>query len=41
MREAVLMITDETFWLALSLVADSVRGHCAFNQVFGTSFFEY
>lgn len=38
LREAVLMITDETFWLPLSLVADSVRGHCAFNQVFGTSF---
>ncbi|EOI6441563.1 methyltransferase [Yersinia enterocolitica] len=41
LREAVLMITDETFWLPLSLAADSVRGHCAFNQVFGTSFFEY
>ena len=41
LRSAVLMLTDETFWRPLGNLAESVRGHSAFKQLFDMSFFEY
>ncbi|CNI45479.1 methyltransferase [Yersinia vastinensis] len=41
LRGAVLMLTDETFWRPLGIIAESVQGHSAFKKIFGTSFFEY
>lgn len=41
LREAVLMITDETFWRPLGELVENVRGRSAFKQIYGMSFFEY
>ncbi|MGP2471315.1 methyltransferase [Yersinia sp. 2540 StPb PI] len=41
LRSAVLMLTDETFWGPLGNIVESVRGHSAFKQLYGVSFFEY
>ncbi|MBS0055113.1 methyltransferase [Yersinia sp. Marseille-Q3913] len=41
LRQAAIMITDETFWRPAGIIAESVRGHSAFKKIFNTSFFEY
>jgi O-methyltransferase domain len=42
MREAVLMVTDETFWLpALRLRDTAHSGTTVFPDLFGTSFFDF
>lgn len=38
---AVLMLTDDTFWLPLGKLTGTVRGEPVFKQLFGMSFYEY
>jgi len=41
LRSAVLMLTDETFWLPLGKLVDTLRGDSTFKNLFGMSFYEY
>ncbi len=41
LRNAVLMLTDKTFWLPALDLAETVRGGDAFQQLFGTAFYDY
>lgn len=41
LRAAVLMLTDDTFWLPLGKLVDTLRGEPTFNNLFGMSFYEY
>ncbi|MEI7282308.1 methyltransferase [Pectobacterium carotovorum] len=41
LRDAVLMLTDETFWRPLGELVENVRGHSSFKQIYDMSFFEY
>lgn len=41
LRAAVIMLTDDTFWLPLGKLTGTVRGDPVFKQLFGMSFYEY
>ncbi|MEU7043271.1 methyltransferase [Streptomyces varsoviensis] len=42
MREAVGMLTDETFWRPAGRLEETVRtGHTVFDDIFGAPFFDY
>ncbi|WP_113626087.1 methyltransferase [Pectobacterium peruviense] len=41
LRDAVLMLTDETFWRPLGELVENLRGHSSFKQIYDMSFFEY
>ncbi|MBU4683959.1 methyltransferase [Cedecea davisae] len=41
LRAAMLMLTDQTFWTPLGNLVEAVKGHSAFQQAFGKTFFEY
>lgn len=41
LRDAVLMLTDETCWRPLGEIVESIRGNYVFKHIFGVPFFEY
>ncbi|WP_221885842.1 methyltransferase [Pseudomonas aeruginosa] len=41
LRSAVLMLTDETFWLPLGNLVESLRSETYFKDLFGVPFYEY
>jgi hypothetical protein len=41
LRSAVMMLTDETFWLPLGNLVDSLRHESSFKNLYGLSFYEY
>lgn len=41
LRQAILWLTDKTFWLPSGEFAQSAHGKHMFEEIFGTTFFEY
>ncbi|CNK02757.1 Hydroxyneurosporene-O-methyltransferase [Yersinia aldovae] len=41
LRDGILMLTDETMWRPLGNLAESIKGHSVFKQIYNMSFFEY
>lgn len=41
MRGAILMLTDQTFWLPSLYFSEMARGEPVFEHIFGKSFFDY
>ena len=41
LRDAILMLTDTTFWLPVFELPDRVRGKNVFKSIFGMAFYDY